>query len=661
MWESIKLAAGLLLLGALVTGALLGGAGWWLTRPLEIDELTEIEPIEVDLEGFGETPDAVTPVEGSVWVHGGTQKFPEGAYVRHEYRAPGPEDEAERVVWIYLPEDVDTRAPGSLPILLAPPARNVPLCAGAPLLDAEATDHQHYLALGFAVVGFSVDGAPEPWDARSSRRFHASREGLENVARARALAAARYPALDDERVFIAGQGAGGRLALVYAAHADVEGVLAYAPMMPLEGFHVAFARLAEWSTGSRGCTVRGSPWSYVNRLDVPTFLFHAEGDGQVDVEMTRAFARRLGARAKLVTVPGGDHFQSTWREGLPRGLNWLEQRLVADSEGASASPAPSSDPEGFGETPDAVTPVKGVVRREDGVSTLPKGAFVRHEYRAPGPEGEPERVVWIYLPADVHARAPGSLPLILVPPEGSVLPCAGARLTKLDTMINHPPYLALGFAVVSFSIDGAREVKEFDPTAPRRFHAARDGLDNVARARALAIARYPALDDERVFIAGRGKAGRLALEYAAQADVEGVLAYAPKMPREGAPLGSARTTEEASPYDRECPMRTSPWSSVNHLKTPTFLFQAEDDEIVDIEMTRALARSLGPRASLVTIPGDGPGSTILEGIPRGLNWLEQRLSADPEPASTAPASTAPSSSDAPSNARRSSPRARGAP
>ena len=75
--------------------------------------------------------------------------------------------------------------------------------------------------------------------------------------------------------------------------------------------------------------VQSSPNTHESRLNCPVFLFHAEDDGNVDVEETQEFAARLKQKGRDVTlkiVPTGDHYDSMIDEGIPAGIQWLKTK-----------------------------------------------------------------------------------------------------------------------------------------------------------------------------------------------------------------------------------------------------------------------------------------------------------------------------------------------
>jgi dipeptidyl aminopeptidase/acylaminoacyl peptidase len=119
------------------------------------------------------------------------------------------------------------------------------------------------------------------------------------------------------------------MALLFAEHEPrLAGCVAYAPCVDVPGFLGGRMTFLSWQLpGLADFAVQSSPTTHESRLSCPVFLFHAEGDENVSVEESRSFANRLKGAGKdvtIVTVPGGDHYQSMIDQGIPKGIEWLK-------------------------------------------------------------------------------------------------------------------------------------------------------------------------------------------------------------------------------------------------------------------------------------------------------------------------------------------------
>jgi fermentation-respiration switch protein FrsA (DUF1100 family) len=91
----------------------------------------------------------------------------------------------------------------------------------------------------------------------------------------------------------------------------------------------------------------------VERLKCPVFVFHAEDDHNIPIEITRRFVELLKQQKSAVTfhiVPTGDHYQSMIVEGIPQGIKWLtslpteakaKRTLPFASESRAIRPSPA--------------------------------------------------------------------------------------------------------------------------------------------------------------------------------------------------------------------------------------------------------------------------------------------------------------------------------
>jgi dienelactone hydrolase len=241
------------------------------------------------------------------------------------------------ILWIYLPEG--EHAPGSLPCILVCGAGSTML-DGMSLTDRDAEgggdvpEHIPYAKAGFAVIAYELDG-PGDDDLDNSRAYEAFREsraGLVNARNALEYVLAKVPEVNPKQIYSAGHSSAGSMSLLFAEHEPrLAGCIAYAPCTDVPGF-IDEARIRMYAFSHRGIAdfvVQSSPNTHESRLNCPVFLFHAEDDGNVDVEETETFAASLKQKGRDVTlkiVPTGDHYDSMIEEGIPAAIQWLKTK-----------------------------------------------------------------------------------------------------------------------------------------------------------------------------------------------------------------------------------------------------------------------------------------------------------------------------------------------
>ncbi len=243
-------------------------------------------------------------------------------------------------LWLYLPAAPGGGRPaaGSLPCVLIAPAGGRGL-TGMQLANGDHPEHLPYVRAGFAVLSFELDGA-DPFPNRPGlparpimEAFLRARAGLVNGEVARAFLKEKVPEVDPGRLYVAGHSSAGTFALLFAEHTPyARGCVAYAPVVDL-GARFDAARLDSLRRLGLGALVtRYSPRASESTLGCPVYLFQARDDEVVPAGATEAFADRLRAMGKPVTldlVDGGDgdvHYESMIRDGIPRGVAWLKAR-----------------------------------------------------------------------------------------------------------------------------------------------------------------------------------------------------------------------------------------------------------------------------------------------------------------------------------------------
>ena len=120
---------------------------------------------------------------------------------------------------------------------------------------------------------------------------------------ARAFLKAKVPEVDLGRLYVAGHSAAGTFALLFAEHTTyARGCVAYAPIVDLAA-RIDAVRLDRLRRLGFGALVtRYSPRASESTLRCPAYLFQARDDLVVPAAATEAFAGRLRAMGKAVTL-----------------------------------------------------------------------------------------------------------------------------------------------------------------------------------------------------------------------------------------------------------------------------------------------------------------------------------------------------------------------
>ncbi len=236
--------------------------------------------------------------------------------------------------------------------------------------------------------------------------------------------------------------------------------------------------------------------------------------------------------------------------------------------------------------------------------------------------------VWIYLPEGPHE--PRSLPCVVIAPAGSVI-ITGMDLGDGDRA-EHFPYIAAGYAVLAYSLDGHVENLK-DTSDPRlgracaQFAAARAGLANAKAAIDYLLKNAPEIDPERLYAAGHSSAGTTALLLAEnEPRIKACSAFAPRSNTENNFNAAARfLIRQAIPPVDEIFTAYNPSKHVQEVKCPVLLFQARDDEVVTVSETEAFAAALQSANKDVTVelvPSGGHYDAMVhEGIARAIAFF----------------------------------------
>ncbi len=197
-----------------------------------------------------------------------------------EVRASGPTNVAtmNMTAWVYLPEGV--HEPRSLPCVVIAPAGSI-IITGMDLGDGDRAEHFPYIAAGYAVLAYSLDGHADNVSQLSDPRlppacaqFAAARAGLSNAKAAIDWMVQNFPEIDSARLYTAGHSSAGTTALLLAENEPrIKACSAFAPRSDTEGnFNMAVRALLRGDPRGRcdlhhiqpfeacpGCEVPGSP------------------------------------------------------------------------------------------------------------------------------------------------------------------------------------------------------------------------------------------------------------------------------------------------------------------------------------------------------------------------------------------------------------------
>jgi dipeptidyl aminopeptidase/acylaminoacyl peptidase len=233
-------------------------------------------------------------------------------------------------VWFYQPE----KATGKLALVIVPPAGST-LIAGMDLGDGDRDEHFPYARAGFAVASFEIDGhvpqgASDAAVLQGARKFKDAEAGLANARTALDFILAKVPNVDTNRVYVAGHSSAATLALLFAEHEPrVKACIAYAPVTDVEDrLAKVIPTLDKAIPGYRDFIRFSSPKTHADKLKCPVFLFCASDDTNVPPRHTTDFGaalKKTNSSVTIVTAGRGGHYESMIREGVPKGIQWLQK------------------------------------------------------------------------------------------------------------------------------------------------------------------------------------------------------------------------------------------------------------------------------------------------------------------------------------------------
>ena len=209
---------------------------------------------------------------------------------------------------------------------------------GIDLGDGDKPEHLPYVASGFAVIAYSIDGwlhdDPVTWGKAmiAAREFLAADGGIGNAGSAIEFALYRMR-VDPERLFVAGHSSAATLALQVAmAEPRVKAAVAYAPVTHLREYlgDETIETLNKGAWGFKAWVEAHDPITTAASLTCPTLLFHAKDDTVSEFAKSQRFvevARQTNPNVRLISVESGDHYESMISHGIPAGIQFLNDGL----------------------------------------------------------------------------------------------------------------------------------------------------------------------------------------------------------------------------------------------------------------------------------------------------------------------------------------------
>ena len=235
--------------------------------------------------------------------------------------------------------------------------------------------------------------------------------------------------------------------------------------------------------------------------------------------------------------------------------------------------------------------------------------------------------VWIYVP---EKPAQKKLPCVLIAPAGSHL-FDGISLGK-GSEPEHLPYVRAGFVVVAYDLDGELRGRSHDAViaAVTAFRQAKAGLVNERSALDYALTNVPLIDAGNIFAAGHSSAATHALLVAAnEPRVKGVVAYAPATDVADFIGKYVPIIESLVPNFTGFVAQNSPINFAPKITVPVFVFQAKDDNVMEMKVTRKfIDRLKKTNADVTFVEVDRGGhytSMIDPGIAKGIEWMKARI------------------------------------
>lgn len=245
-------------------------------------------------------------------------------------------------VWIYLPEKQATEKLQA--VLIA--AAGSYLWNGVSLGQGDQPEHLPYVRAGYAVIAYETPGDLKGVDLKKISDeqlgkavidFKDSKAGLIQEQNALNYALEKVSSIDAERIYSAGHSSAATLSLLVAANEPrVKAVIAYAPATDLEK-KVAYILepFNKALPGYKDFIIQNSPKNLVAKIKIPVFIFQATDDSAIPIEDTKAFVgelKKVNSNVTFITVSEGDHYDSMIKQGIPKGIEWLNKIAFSNTK-----------------------------------------------------------------------------------------------------------------------------------------------------------------------------------------------------------------------------------------------------------------------------------------------------------------------------------------
>jgi dipeptidyl aminopeptidase/acylaminoacyl peptidase len=241
-----------------------------------------------------------------------------------------------------------------------------------------------------------------------------------------------------------------------------------------------------------------------------------------------------------------------------------------------------------------------------------------------GQNGLPTKL-YVYMPKVRKS----DVPAVVIAAAGAPA-FAGSSLGEGDQP-EHIPYVQAGFIVVAYETDGVYDEKTPGGgmiSSAKKFKAADAGIKN-GRSAVEYASRLTGVKEDCIFTAGHSSAATIALRVA-QVDphVKACVAYAPPTDIVSHLEGAMRLLDAAIPNYSAFAESRSPITFAPGLRTPTLVFQADDDDRVPKAETEAFVKAAQAAKKNLTYKTTATGghydSMINEGIPQGIAFLKKQ-------------------------------------
>ncbi len=219
------------------------------------------------------------------------------------------------------------------------------------------------------------------------------------------------------------------------------------------------------------------------------------------------------------------------------------------------------------------------------------------------------------------------------PPAGTNL-LTGHNIEPPDYTTEYEPYVNAGMAVVHYSLDGGLPNPGQQPTgadmeaAYPLFRNSAAGLVNGRNAIEFVLRKLPMVNPQKIAAAGHSSAGTHVLLLAEhEPRLSAVIAYAGRVTvsPELLALSQNPQVQRGIPDLPDFVRRSAPATHVSRLRCATFLFHAQDDDVVPASDSTWLSQTLlqqGTSVTLELVANGGHFSPMVEvGYPKAVDWL----------------------------------------